>query len=64
MNHFTEYYTQVANKHMKRCLISLAIRETQIKTMMFNEYTSVRTTNIKILNIPKAGQDAEQLHPS
>ena len=59
MNHFTEEYTQIANKHMKRCLLSPAIRETYVKNMIFNEYTSIRRTNIKILNIPNVGQGAE-----
>lgn len=32
--HFTEEAIWVANKHMKRCLISLAIGEMQTKTIV------------------------------
>ena len=45
--HFTEEAIQMANKHMKRCLILLVIGEMQIKTIMGYHYTPNRMSKMK-----------------
>ena len=44
---------QMANKHMKRCLTSLAGREMQIKTVMRFHYLPIKIAKIKISDTTK-----------
>ena len=46
--HFIKKGVQMANKHMKRCLTSLAGREMQIKTVMRFHYSPIKMAKIKI----------------
>ena len=64
--YFSKEYIQMANKHMKRWSIPLAIEEMQIKTTM--RYYSIPTKMAMIQKKKKkvtgAGEDMEKLEPS
>ena len=60
--HFIKEDTQMANKHMKRCLTWIIIREMQMKTTMSYHLTTVRTAAIKSLWTINDGEKATLLH--
>lgn len=49
----------MATKHMKRCSMSIAMREMQTKDTMRNHYTPITIAKIKMI-ISSDGQDMEQ----
>lgn len=64
MSHFTNEYIQVANEHIIQCLTSsLSIREIQIKSMISNDYTPIKTAFFKNSKNTKCLSECEVTTP-
>lgn len=57
--HFLKEDIQMANKHKKRCLTLLLIREMKIKIIMSCHFKSTRMTRIKKSDNSKCWEDVQ-----
>lgn len=58
---FTEEYTQIANKQIKLCLISLVIKAMKIKPQWDVTIHPSKWLKEKIMRAPNVNKDAEKL---
>ena len=58
--HFSKEDIQMANRYMKRCSVSLIIREMQMKTMMRDHFTLVNVPVIKRIRDNKSWWGCEE----